>query len=217
MPAISDLTELGRPVRETDLILIEAELECFKLPGTSFVGPTGPAGPTGPEGPQGPAGPQGEPGADSTVPGPQGPAGPEGPAGPQGAAGTAAGTRETTTLETGTLATGAAEVTTATLAPTFELLALSVSGPCRIRLYSSSDALIADLNRAPGTTPEPGTGLITDYVARAAGTFALDPHAHGSSMESPITAEIPCTVTNNGPAGIITVDLIFLPKEQTPV
>jgi hypothetical protein len=219
MPEIRELELLQGPVLETDAILIQRGLDCFRLPGTAFVGPAGPQGATGAPGEPGPAGPQGPAGADSTIPGP---AGPEGPAGPQGAtgesgpAGPAGGTTERTTAEhtTATLEADATEQASVTLSPSFEILRVTGDGPCRVRLYSSASARAADLARPVSTAPTPGTGLILELVFTAAGSIDLSPTAHGASLDTTPSSNIPASITNTGTAAAsLSLGILYLPKE----
>ena len=215
MPRISELEPLPRPVEASDYLLIEAGDACYRLPGTAFVGPQGPEstvpGPQGPAGPAGPTGPEGPKGADSTVPGPPGP---QGERGEQGIPGTQTGVRQHALLETASVGTGAIQTGTIVLAPTFELLAVTVSQAARVRLYSTPALRDADLGRTVIVPPQPGMGLILDINNGAATTQVLNPHAHGASMEEPPSPAIAFSITNNGPAGSLSLDFHYIPKEQ---
>ena len=220
MPEIRELEPLDRPVLETDFILIQAGLECYRLPGTAFLGPAGPQGEPGPQGVPGATGPKGTPGADSTVPGPQGPAGetgPAGPAGPQGPVGPTGGTTERTTAEhvTASLEPGATAQESLTLSRSFELLSVTSSGKCRFRVYATADARAADASRAVGTLATPGTGLIAELVFTGAATIHLSPTAHGANLEPLPSASIPASITNTGTTSAsLTLTLLYLPKES---
>lgn len=197
MPRISELTSLSRPVLETDHLLVESGNTCYRVPGTAFVGPPGPTGLTGAVGPAGATGPAG----------PTGATGPSGPAGQNTQ-------RQTASLITGSLDTGSSGTATVTLTPSFELLAVSSSHPCRFRLYQSDAARLADSGRQPGTAPIPGSGLLAEIVFVAAGTQALSPSAHGANLDTPPAASYAAAIRNNGDAGPVTFELVYLPKEQ---
>ena len=196
MPEIRELELLEGPVQETDAILIQRGLECYRLPGTAFLGPAGPQGEPGPQGDPGATGPEG----------PQGATGPEGPAG-------GAITRLTATHTTASLDANATEQAGITLSPSFEVLRVSADGPCRIRLYSSAAARAADLSRPVSTAPTPGTGLILEVVLTAAGSLDLDPHAHGANMEAEPSAILPAAITNTGPNAALAVSFVYLTRE----
>ena len=196
MPEIRELELLETPVLETDAILIQRGLDCFRLPGTAFVGPAGPQGATGAQGAPGPTGPEG----------PQGATGPMGPE-------AGALTRQTASHTTATLDTNATEQAGVTLSPSFEVLRVTADGPCRVRLYSSASARAADVARPVSTAPTPGTGLILEVVFTAAGSLDLDPHAHGASMEAEPSAILPAAITNTGPSAALAVSFVYLTRE----
>ena len=134
--------------------------------------------------------------------------------GEQGIPGTLTGVRQHALLETASLGTGATQSGTITLAPTFELLAVTVSQAARVRLYSTPGLRDADLGRTVIVPPEPGMGLILDINNGTATTQVLNPHAHGASMEEPPSPAIAFSITNNGPAGSLSLDFHYIPKEQ---
>lgn len=134
--------------------------------------------------------------------------------GEQGIPGTLTGVRQHALLETASLGTGATLTGTVSLAPTFELLAVTVSQAARVRLYSTPALRDADLGRTVSVPPEPGMGLILDINNGAATTQVLNPHAHGASMEETPSPAIAFSITNNGPAGSLSLDFHYIPKEQ---
>lgn len=214
MPEIRELELLEGPVLETDAILIQRGLECYRLPGTAFAGVDGLTGsiaigsvttiPHGGTASVTNSGDslhavldfelvEGKPGEDGNDAG--------------------AITRQTATHATATLDTNATEQAGITLSPSFEVLRVSADGPCRIRLYSSAAARAADLSRPVSTTPTPGTGLILDVVLTAAGSLDLDPHAHGANMETEPRGILPAAITNTGPSVALAVSFVYLTRE----
>ena len=195
MPHINDLILLNRPVQETDTAIVETPDGTRRLPATAFKGEPGE---------------RGEPGK----PGATGEPGEPGQQGVQGPPGTASGIRETATLTTGMInnlnwATG-----TFSLATSFEILRVVLSGPARIRLYNTAANRDADIGRSVYQAATQGMGLILDINATTVLNQSLDPHAHGSNMEAVPSDSIYYTVTNNGVLSSITVTFIFLRKEQ---
>lgn len=133
--------------------------------------------------------------------------------GVQGIPGTMTGVRHSVTHTTPILAPGASHTGTVDLAPTFELLGVILSAGCRLRLYSTAAARAADAARPLIVKPIPGRGLILEINLPTSGTQHLDPHAHGSNMEAEPSAAIPFHLVNNGPAGQITLEFHYIPKE----
>ena len=194
MPEIADLPALNRAVLETDYLLIQAGEQCFRAPGTAFVGPVGEQGEKGDQGDQGEQGERGEQGL-------------------QGIPGTMSGVRQSVTLTTASLATNASENGTVSLAKTFELLAVTLSQGTRIRLYSTAEARTGDQSRDTATPPTPGAGVILDVALENGAVQTLNPHAHGASMETPPSASIAYRVQNLGAAGPVSITFHFIPKE----
>ncbi|HET8588981.1 MAG TPA: hypothetical protein VFM01_05060, partial [Nakamurella sp.] len=124
--------------------------------------------------------------------------------------------RQTTSVTTSTLAAGASEDVSISLALAFRLLSLQVDGPARVEFYATTASRTADASRAIGTDPSLGSGLILEYVAPSAGTYILSPMTFGASMESSPTSSIPLRVTNTGAsAAAITVTVLWEPDTAT--
>ncbi len=139
---------------------------------------------------------------------------------------TAAGTRTTTrgnllknertetTIISDTIANGETDLVTFTAPKSIEILAITSSGPARIRLYSTINAQLNDAIRAITTKPTAGAGIILETVHETAGTINLDPHAHGSNMETTPVPELYATITNTGDPAALTVTLTYLKRES---
>lgn len=215
MPEIRELELLEGPVLETDAILIQRGLNCYRLPGTAFAGDDGLSGsvvigsvttiPHGGTASVTNSGTplhavldfelvEGKPGTDGETP--------------------AALSRQTATHTTATLEANATEQAGVTLSPSFEVLRVTADGPCRVRLYSSASARAADLARPVSTAPTPGTGLILEVVFTAAGSLDLSPPAHGASLDTTPSSDIPASITNTGTAAAsLSLGILYLPKE----
>lgn len=134
----------------------------------------------------------------------------------RGSKGYKAPTREKAVFTTGTLAAGAQIQGTIPLAVSYRLMALDVTGHCRVRLYDKATSQSADAGRAIGTDPLDGAGVIFEFVADNTGLYSvsLSPLVPGSSMASPPTNLIPITVTNIGTGSAsLTVTLTYLKEE----
>lgn len=139
---------------------------------------------------------------------------------------TAAGTRTTTrgdllknarttaTIISDTISNGETDMVTFATPKSIEILAVTSSGPARIRLYSTIQAQFNDAIRAVTTRPTAGAGIILETVHETAGTINLDPHAHGSNMENPPAPELYATITNTGTTAALTVTLTYLEREH---
>jgi hypothetical protein len=195
MPRINELPELSRLVIGSDTLIIETLDGTCRLPATSFKGD---------QGSQGLQGDQGLPGVQ----------GDQGLQGLQGPPGTAWGIRETATFNSAILAPYDIESGIVDIAPSFELLQVILSAPARLRIYSSIAARDNDIYRTIFTRPLVGAGVILDINATSNLSFSLDPHAHGSSMESLPSGLIAYSITNNGMTGSITASILYLRKEQ---
>ena len=195
MPHINELIALTRPVQGTDTLVIETPEGTRRLAAIAFKGEQGERGFQGDQGQRGLQGIQGVQGL-------------------QGVPGTAAGTREVINLVTQSLGNNQSEKGIFSMATSFEILRVVLSGTARVRLYNTVAARDADFGRSVFTAPTWGAGLILDINAVSVLDQSLDPHAHGSSMELMPSSVIAYTVTNLGVTGVITVGFTFLRKEQ---
>lgn len=192
---------------------------------TGPYGPQGLTGPTGPTGVTGPTGSTGATGATGPSGGPTGPAGPVGPTGatgPAGATGAVGATgpagpvgtyaRATATYTTASLAVGATETGTITLAKTFALLRIQTSAAANVRVYPNAAARTADAARVQGDPPN-GMVLVLDYITSDTSVHDLSPMVIGANTESSPSSSIPISVQANA-AGAVTVTVTYLPLEN---
>lgn len=127
---------------------------------------------------------------------------------------TLARARKSATRTTASLAAGAIETGTITLARAYRLLLLQVDRPSRVRIYTTVAKRDADLSRAIGTDPAANSGLMFEYVATAAGTFELSPVVDGFQNESTPGAGVPISITNRDTvAAAVTVTLTYVRTE----
>ena len=128
-----------------------------------------------------------------------------------GGGGTTLPTRATVVYTTAMLSAGAREQGVVTIAASYLLQKVQLSGTGRVRLYDTVAHRAADAARAPGTDPDPlvDVGLMVDYAMQTGGTRTLSPLAAGVSFETPTTS-VPITVDNLGAgAAVLTVTLTF--------
>lgn len=95
----------------------------------------------------------------------------------------------------------------------FALIGLHSTAACRVRLYTTNEARAADAARQPGTLPEPGSGVILDYVTPGAGDYPVTPPAIGASLAALPTDQIPAIITHLGASTTFDVGFHFLPLE----
>lgn len=124
-------------------------------------------------------------------------------------------TRATATATTVSLATGAADTTTAiTLSKGYVLYSIQTSRKARVTLYETAAAMAADATRAVGTDPASSAGVVFDYVtAAAATTYSLSPPPVGVNLESVPSTSISMRVTNADTTGTVVVTLIYVRTE----
>lgn len=196
MPRISELPLLARPIMETDSALVEAGNECFRVPGTLLKGAQGVTGPKGDTGPPGLTGQKGDTGEQGLrgIPGP-----------PM--------ERASTEFISAELPNGGDEETGIPMTASFEILAITASRPCRLRLYANDAARGSDASRPASTAAVPGKGIILDIVFAQSGTVILSPTAHGATFQDEPTGLVPAIIRNNGTAGHVSLTITYLPKE----
>lgn len=196
----------------TDAIIVREDtvttvVEHLGLPGAEGVrGADGVAGADGPAGADGADGAAGADGLDGAA----GAEGPQGPAGPGVAVGgstgqvlaKSSGTDYATTWVdpqepvtstqhvTASLASGARELSTVTLAANWVLTRVVTDVAARVRLYVDADAQTADAARAAGTDPTGNHGVQFDLVTTAVLDWDITPAVIGSGAASvPITVD----------------------------
>lgn len=118
--------------------------------------------------------------------------------------------RATASKTTASLAAGASEQGTITLAAGYRLLRITSSAPARVRLYTTAAKQAADLARPIGTDPAGDHGCVLEYVATSGLLSAdLSPTVDGFDGKAAPDGAIPITVTNTG-AGIVAIQVDFL-------
>jgi hypothetical protein len=123
--------------------------------------------------------------------------------------GGALGVRTTAGYTTPSLAAGGIQQDTIVLSGSYVIYRLTVTGPCRIRLYASLAQQAADVNRDSATAPAGDHGVLLDLTLGQAGTRTLTPALTGASLDTPPSVNIPITVSNTaaGPAAVtVTAD-----------
>lgn len=104
--------------------------------------------------------------------------------------------RETASFTTTGLSAGASQNGTIELDTGFRLIEMIVNRAARIRVYSDVASRTTDLAREWGTDPEPGVGLLFDYLTEGPLNAKLSPLVDGYSTESVPTGSIPIRVTS---------------------
>lgn len=132
-----------------------------------------------------------------------------------GGGGGAALAREDDVITTASLANGASEQGSATVAKATLLLRITGSAKCRVRLYSTAAYRAADIARAAGTDPVGEHGIMTDILFPDGNlTWDLSPLALLTNGDTTATTSIYYTITNlSGATAAITVTLTHLPLE----
>lgn len=104
------------------------------------------------------------------------------------------------------------------IARSFVLLSVTVSSPARVEFYSTANARSSDASR-PADQPiilGAPNGLIADLnlVQPAEAVWTMSPSAVGANGDSPTSATVYVTVTNQNPSSQpITVSIIYFPLE----
>lgn len=120
---------------------------------------------------------------------------------------------------TASLGTLAIENDSVTMAKMFELYKITVDGPARVRLYSTSAARTADAVRSNLVPPTPGTqhGCIADFYLDTSDkyTWMCSPSVPGFNNDGTQAATIYAAITNLSlGSAVITVTLYYVPQES---
>jgi len=125
----------------------------------------------------------------------------------------------TATVTTASLAAGAYQTGTLTMAKSFFSFKVVVSSAARVRLYSTAAARTADLSRSNQTPPVPGTqhGVICDLYLDTSDkwTWICSPQFPGSNGDSTQSTTIYYAITNIGTVSTaITATVTYVPTES---
>lgn len=206
-------------------------------------GPQGDPGPAGGPGPQGDPGPQGErgPAGSDGAQGPKGDPGEKGDKGDPGpglapggvpgqvpvkasaadydvtwqdpASGGGGWARQTKTLITGPLASGATATGTVDLAGSYRVLRVATDVPARVRLYTNAAKRDQDLARPVGVKPSGDHGRMLEVVTTAAlPAMDLSPTLDGFVEDG--SDAVPYSVTSTSPSGgAVAVSFVWIRTE----
>lgn len=126
---------------------------------------------------------------------------------------TSLGGRRTAVYQTRDLAAGATELGLIRLSSDYRILYIKTSDPARVRLYVTEADRATDLDRGPTTEPQPGLGIVMDFITADVLLEApLSPVPEGATFSDPLSKDIPISVTsvNGGP---IVVTLTWVAEE----
>ena len=132
----------------------------------------------------------------------------------KGAAGNAQVQRETSTITSELLAFNEQQTGLINIARSFEILSVVFSSTARLRLYDTPAARDADLSRSVFVPATSGTGLILEINADLDLDINLEPHAHGSEMSDPPSADIAYTLDNLSIISPVIIEITFIREEQ---
>jgi len=97
----------------------------------------------------------------------------------------------------------------------YMLLQIQTSAAAWVRLYTSPATRTSDSGRTQGQDPNPGSGVIAEVITTGAQTLLMSPGVLGFNSESPVSTDIPMTITNlSGGSAAITVTLTLLKLEN---
>lgn len=121
--------------------------------------------------------------------------------------------RQTKTLVTGPLASGATATGTVDLAGSYRVLRVTTDVPARVRLYTNAAKRDQDLARPVGVKPSGDHGRMLEVVTTTAlPALDLSPTLDGFVEDG--TQEVPFSVTSTSPSGgAVTVTLIWIRTE----
>lgn len=125
---------------------------------------------------------------------------------------------KTATLTTGLIDVGNSFVGSVAVAKSFQLISVSASAACEVRLYGSSDVQSFDLARATDA-PVPAeivSNIIVDVAFDAAPFLWPFQNVIAANQTSPQTTTIFVTVINTGDTGLtaVTINIGYVPLES---
>ncbi len=108
---------------------------------------------------------------------------------------------------TGSIVSGVENTGTAALGKRSDLLAVTVTKKCRLRLYYTSAARTADSSRPVGTDPATASGLLCELVFTVGTglTLKLSPLPALNNMDTVPAADIYYAIRNDDTDGVITI------------
>lgn len=122
--------------------------------------------------------------------------------------------RNTVSLATSSLISGTTGNLTMIGHKGYMVYKIQTSAAAWVRLYTDVASRAADVARAQGTDPLPGSGVIVEVVTTGAQTILISPAVIGFSNESTPNANIQVAVTNlSGSTAAITVTLTIVQLE----
>lgn len=131
-----------------------------------------------------------------------------------GGGGGAMASRTTAATTTASIANNATDNITITGFKSYMLLKVQTSAAAWVRLYTDTASRTADATRDILTDPNPGSGVLAEFITSGAQTVLVTPAVLGFSGESFPTTSIPVAVTNkSGATTTITVTLTLLQLE----
>ena len=125
-------------------------------------------------------------------------------------------TRATATITTASLAAGASESGTVTLAKGYRLWRIITTAAARVRLYTTTAKRDADASRPVGTDPTGNHGCVLEVVTTLAGLLDLDlsPTVDGFDGKGTPDGVIPYRITNTDVGTLaVTVTLFWIRTE----
>ena len=123
--------------------------------------------------------------------------------------------RQAVTMTSASLANNARDLNSVGMAKTWMLAKVVVDRACRIRLYTSVVAQIADATRPAFTAPSGDAGCVFDLVTSATMlTWHAVPNVTGTNDDGTPTSVIPITIDNlSGATSTVTVTITYFALE----
>ena len=122
------------------------------------------------------------------------------------------GSRASLIYTTASLTNGSTDQGIVALGKGFFLISISTSTACRVTLYATAAARIADIasGRAFSTIPTPGSGIIADFLTTVPGqTIINTPATLGFNADNPASTNIYLAV-NNTSGATATIAITFV-------
>jgi len=119
-----------------------------------------------------------------------------------------------TSVKTSAILAGSKFSGSFTLSKAFELLSVSATSPCRIQLYGTSLAQLADASRPLDVSPPAGTSqnIICDVVLDTAPLLWSFQNREGANADNPVSSTIYLTVTNlDAITDVVTLTFSYIP------